>query len=73
MEIENGCVGSTLTPWQEWLAPEDTSGRMGSKNVAKPRTLTYDGFTHYQKVIVALKETIGLMGGNKWFDAQVAG
>ncbi|MBA7597241.1 hypothetical protein ES703_04242 [subsurface metagenome] len=27
----------------------------------KGRTLTYDELTHYQKVIVALKETIGLM------------
>jgi predicted helicase len=27
----------------------------------KGRTLTYDDLTHYQKVVVALKETIGLM------------
>ena len=52
----------------EGVLPEVWNFHIGGYQVAqkwlkdrKGRTLTYDELTHYQKVIVALKETIRLM------------
>lgn len=56
------------TQYFEGVPPEVWSFHIGGYQVAqkwlkdrKGRTLTYDELTHYQKVIVALKETIRLM------------
>jgi predicted helicase len=53
----------------EGIAPEVWNFHIGGYQVCqkwlkdrKGRTLTYDELTHYQKVVVALKETIRLMG-----------
>jgi len=57
------------TQYFEGVAPEVWNFHIGGYQVCqkwlkdrKGRTLTYDELTHYQKVIVALKETIRLMG-----------
>ena len=64
----NQCV--YINKWQyfEGVPPEVWNFHIGGYQVAekwlkdrKGRTLTYDELTHYQKVIVALKETIRLM------------
>jgi len=56
------------TQYFEGAPPEVWRFHIGGYQVAqkwlkdrKGRTLTYDELTHYQKVIVALKETIRLM------------
>lgn len=56
------------TQYFEGVAPEVWNFHIGGYQVCqkwlkdrKGRTLTYDDLTHYQKVIVALKETIRLM------------
>ncbi len=53
----------------EGVPPEVWDFHIGGYQVAqkwlkdrKSRTLTYDDLTHYQKIVVALKETIRLMG-----------
>jgi predicted helicase len=58
------------TQYFEGVPPEVWNFHIGGYQVAqkwlkdrKNRTLTYDELTHYQKVIVALKETIRLMAG----------
>ena len=52
----------------EGISPEVWAFHVGGYQVAekwlkdrKGRSLTYDDLTHYQKVVVALKETIRLM------------
>jgi len=54
----------------EGVAPEVWNFHIGGYQVcqkwlkdSKGRTLTYDELTHYQKLVVALKETIRLMAG----------
>ena len=61
-------VNINKTQYFEGVAPEVWNFHIGGYQVAqkwlkdrKGRTLTYDDLTHYQKVIVALKETIRLM------------
>ncbi|MBC8273972.1 MAG: hypothetical protein H8E40_03255 [Chloroflexi bacterium] len=58
------------TQYFEGVPPEVYNFHIGGYQVAqkwlkdrKGRTLTYDELTHYQKVIVALKETLRLMAG----------
>ena len=57
------------TQYFEGVPPEVWDFHIGGYQVAqkwlkdrKSRTLTYDDLTHYQKIVVALKETIRLMG-----------
>jgi predicted helicase len=64
----NQHVQINTTQYFEGIPPEVWEFRIGGYQVAdkwlkdrKGRTLTYDELTHYQKVIVALKETIRLM------------
>ena len=61
-------VGINKTQYFEGVPPEVWAFQIGGYQVChkwlkdrKGRTLTYDELTHYQKVIVALKETIRLM------------
>ncbi|MDD5288187.1 MAG: hypothetical protein PHY28_03645, partial [Dehalococcoidales bacterium] len=56
------------TQYFESVPPEVWNFQIGGYQVAekwlkdrKGRTLTYDELTHYQKIIVALKETMRLM------------
>ena len=60
------CINKTQ--YFEGVSPEVWSFHIGGYQVCqkwlkdrKGRTLTYDDLTHYQKIIVALKETIRLM------------
>ncbi len=68
------------TQYFEGVSPDVWAFHIGGYQVAqkwlkdrKGRTLTYDDLTHYQKVVVALKETIRLMteidsAGEPWRD-----
>ncbi len=65
---DNQRVYINKTQYFEGMPPEVWNFHIGGYQVAqkwlkdrKGRTLTYDELTHYQKVIVALKETIRLM------------
>lgn len=56
------------TQYFEGVPPEVWNFQIGGYQVAekwlkdrKGRTLTYDELTHYQRVIVALKETVRIM------------
>ena len=64
----NQRVNINKTQYFEGVPPEVWNFHIGGYQVAhkwlkdrKGRTLTYDELTHYQKVIVALRETIRLM------------
>jgi len=64
----NQRVQINKTQYFEGIPPEVWEFRIGGYQVAekwlkdrKGRTITYDELAHYQKVIVALKETIRLM------------
>ena len=64
----NQRVNINKTQYFEGVPPEVWNFHIGGYQVCqkwlkdrKGRTLTYDDLTHYQKVIVALKETIRLM------------
>ena len=64
----NQRVNINKTQYFEGVPPEVWNFHIGGYQVAqkwlkdrKGRTLTYDELTHYQKVVVALKETIRLM------------
>ncbi len=61
-------VNINKTQYFEGIPPEVWNFHVGGYQVCekwlkdrKGRTLTYDDLTHYQKVVVALKETIRLM------------
>ncbi|MFH1639003.1 MAG: type ISP restriction/modification enzyme, partial [Chloroflexota bacterium] len=66
----NQRIDINKTQYFEGVAPEVWNFHIGGYHVCqkwlkdrKGRTLTYDELTHYQKVIVTLKETIRLMAG----------
>ncbi|MGA7678321.1 MAG: type ISP restriction/modification enzyme [Dehalococcoidia bacterium] len=67
-EENNQRVSINKTQYFEGITPECWDFHVGGYQVAhkwlkdrKDRTLTYDELTHYQKIVVALKETIRLM------------
>jgi predicted helicase len=67
---KNQRVYINKTQYFEGVPPEVWDFHIGGYQVCqkwlkdrKGRTLTYDDLTHYQKIVVALKETIRLMAG----------
>ncbi len=74
-KTHKGCVFVNKTQFFEGVAPEVWNFHVGGYQVLdkwlkdrKGRALSYDDLTHYQKIVVALKETMRLM---KEIDATI--
>ena len=59
--MESPALNNLLTKWNFHIGGYQVCQKWLKDRQKEHRTLTYDELTHYQKVIVALKETIRLM------------